>query len=188
MNTGKTYSEAEADALREAIEFRKGLERSGFVKATGSKREEKPQSGVKDVNWNTRDKLWEVQMKLNGTNLHGGAFKPKAYTPEEIERARLAAVESRRKLEEKYFNIEQSEGPDLSCPVERKSGVIGVTWAKGSRAWRVRAKREGHRIVRNFFPKGNTPEDVEHARLAAVKCLSNLKRGLCKAGSPKSAG
>ena len=34
--------------------------------------------------------------------------KPKDCTPEEVERARLAAVESRRKLEEKYFTMEKS--------------------------------------------------------------------------------
>ena len=39
--------------------------------------------------------------------LNGGTFKPGDTTPEEVERARLAAVESRRKLEEKYFTIKQ---------------------------------------------------------------------------------
>ena len=33
--------------------------------------------------------------------------KPKDCTPEEVERTRLAAVESRRKLEEKYFTMEK---------------------------------------------------------------------------------
>ena len=54
----------------------------------------------------------------------GGTFKPKDSTPEEVERARLAAVESRRKLEEKYFIIKQIEGSDLSCPVERKKRKV----------------------------------------------------------------
>ena len=43
MNTSNMFCEAEADALRAAIEFRKGLERSGIAKA---KRVENPQSGV----------------------------------------------------------------------------------------------------------------------------------------------
>ena len=105
MNTGKTYSEAEADALRAAIEFRKGLERSGVAKARS---EERPRSGVKGVNWNARGKLWEVRLQIGGRLLNGGTFKPGDTTPEEVERARLAAVESRRKLEEKYFVIRQT--------------------------------------------------------------------------------
>ena len=98
-------------------------------------------------------------LEVNGKHLHGGKFKPKDSTPEEVERARLAAVESRRKLEEKYVTIKKSEGPDLSCPVERKSP-----------------------------PQGDTPEDIENARLTAIKCLQTWKRGICKAGSPRSTG
>ena len=56
----------------------------------------------------------------------GGYFKPKDSTPEEVERARLAAVEGRRKLEEKYFTIKQSAGPDSSGPVERQSSVTDI--------------------------------------------------------------
>ena len=50
MKTSKTCCKVEADALCAAIEFRKGLERRGVVKA---KRVENPQSGVKGINWNT---------------------------------------------------------------------------------------------------------------------------------------
>ena len=98
------FCEAEADALRAAIEFRKGLESSGIAKA---KRVENPQSGVKGVNWDIQQKAWKVRLKANGKRLHGGTSKPKDSTPEEVERARLAAVESRRKLEEKYFTMEK---------------------------------------------------------------------------------
>ena len=62
MKTSKAFCEAEADALRAAIEFRKGLERSGIAKA---KRVEKPHSGVKGVLWCTRDKAWEVKSRLS---------------------------------------------------------------------------------------------------------------------------
>ena len=96
MNTSKTFCEAEADALRAAIEFRKGLERSGVVKA---KHVENPHSGVPGVLRHTRYKAWEVTMNINGQIRFGGKFRPKDSTPEEIERARLLAVENRRKLE-----------------------------------------------------------------------------------------
>ena len=97
MKASKTFCEAEADALCAAIQFRKGLERSGIVKA---KRVENPHSGAKGVFWHTRDKAWEVTMNINGKTLYGGTFTPKDSTPEEVECARLAAVESRRKLEQ----------------------------------------------------------------------------------------
>ena len=95
MKTGNTVCDAEADALRAAIEFRRGLERSGIAKA---KRVENPHSGVKGVFWHTRNKAWEVTMNINGQTLYGGTFMPKDSAPEDIERARLLAVESRRKL------------------------------------------------------------------------------------------
>ena len=101
MNTSKTFCEAEVDALRAAIEFRKGLERSGIAKA---KRVENPQSGVTGVFWHARYRAWEAKMKIDGQWLYGGKFTPKDSTPKEVERARLAALDSRRKLEEKYFD------------------------------------------------------------------------------------
>ena len=130
MKTSKTFCEAEVDALRAAIEFRKGLERSGIAKA---KRVEKAQSGVKGITWHTRDKLWEVKLTINGKILHGGNFQPKDSTPEEVERARLAAVESCRKLEEKYVTIKQSEGPE-SAPVLRRRNKSGTPPSKDVRS------------------------------------------------------
>ena len=108
MKTSKTFCEAEVDALRATIEFRKDLERSGIAKA---KRVENFQSGVKGITWHNRLQTWQVQLKINGKLIHGGYFKPKDSTPEEVERARLAAVESRRKLEEKYSTDKQSWAP-----------------------------------------------------------------------------
>ena len=104
MKTSKTFCEAEVDALRAAIAFRKDLERSGIAKA---KRVENPQSGVPGIHWHVRQKAWIVRIKVSGKRLSAGRFKPKDSTPEEVARARLAAVESRRKLEEKYFTMEK---------------------------------------------------------------------------------
>ena len=96
MNTGKTYREAEADALRAAIEFRNGLERSGVAKA---KRVDNPQSNMNGIYWHIQKEAWIVRLRAKGKQLSGGCFKPKDSTPEEVECARLLAVESRRKLE-----------------------------------------------------------------------------------------
>ena len=64
---------------------------------------ENTQSGAKGINWHIREKAWKVNLRVNGQLLSGGTFKPKDSTSEEVEQARLAAVESRRKLEEKYL-------------------------------------------------------------------------------------
>ena len=40
-----------------------------------------------------------MTLNINGQTFFGGKFTPKDSTPEEVERARLLAVESRRKLE-----------------------------------------------------------------------------------------
>ena len=95
--------QAEADALRAAIEFRKGLERSGTVRVAAARR-----SGVKGVFWHSNQSYWQVRLIVKGRRIHGGNFKAEDSTPEEVERARLLAVESHRKLKEMHFAIQQS--------------------------------------------------------------------------------
>ena len=65
-----------------------------------------------------------MYLNINGKQLSGGYFKPKDSTPEEVERARLAAVESRRKLEEKYFTIKQTWAPLHLCAEQRTNSVV----------------------------------------------------------------
>ena len=67
-----------------------------------------------------------------------------------MERARLAAVEGRHKLEEKYFTIKQSAGQIPASPVQQLSGGY-------------------------FKPKDSTPEEVERARLAALESRRKLE-------------
>ena len=66
---------------------------------------------MKDVFLHTRDTAWEVKMVINGQTLYGGTFMPKDSTPEEVERARLLAVDTCRKLE-------------LRCKKKRARGQI----------------------------------------------------------------
>ena len=106
MKTSETFCKAEADALSAAIKFRKSLEKRGVGMA---KRAQNPQSNVPGVNWHRPKKAWMVQLQVKGKRLSGGCFKPKDSTPDEVECARLAAVESRRKLEQKYFKISRVE-------------------------------------------------------------------------------
>ena len=106
MKTSETFCRAEADALSAAIKFRKSLEKRGVGMA---KRVQNPQSNVPGVNWHRPKKAWMVQLQVKGKRLSGGCFKPKDSTPDEVECARLAAVESRRKLEQKYFKISRVE-------------------------------------------------------------------------------
>ena len=143
MKTGKTSSEAEADALLAAIEFRKGLERSGVVTVKAGS-VDTPKSGVIGVKWNKRTNNWCAYIQVNGKEISGGSFKPKDTTPEEVERARLAAVVCRRKLEEKHFTIKESKVPDLDV-VRPKSGVTGVSWAYfPAESRRKRTSKESH--------------------------------------------
>ena len=143
MKTGKTSSEAEADALLAAIEFRKGLERSGVVTVKAGS-VDTPKSGVKGVKWDKRTNNWYACIQVNRKEISGGSFKPKDTTPEEVERARLAAVVCRRKLEEKHFTIKEIKVPDLDV-VRPKSGVTGVSWAYfPSESRRKRTSKESH--------------------------------------------
>ena len=84
---------------------------------------ENPQSGVKGINWHILHQAWLVHLKINGKQL-SQYFKPKDSTPELVERARLAAVESRRKLEEKYFTIKQTWAPLHLCDEQRTNSVV----------------------------------------------------------------
>ena len=89
-------------------------------------------------------KVWAVEIRVNGKRIKGGTFKPKDTTPEEVERARLAAVVCRRKLEEKHFTIKESKVPDLDV-VRPKSGVTGVSWAYfPAESRRKRTSKESH--------------------------------------------
>ena len=164
MKTSKTFCEAEVDALRAAIEFRKDLERSGIAKA---KRVENFQSGVKGITWHNRLQTWQVQLKINGKLIPGGYFKPKDSTPEEVERARLAAVEGRHKLEEKYFTIKQSAGQIPASPVQQHSAATASSIAQGTKRAGASSKAADARLsVLNRKRKGAGQLPVWAARAA----------------------
>jgi len=96
-----SYEEADAEALRDAVAFRKDLVRRGVVKVA---RTAQRQSCSRGVSWESRGQGWRVQMRSGGRriNFH---FRPKDNTPEEVERARLAAVERRRELEAEHCEV-----------------------------------------------------------------------------------
>ena len=80
---------------------------------------------------------------MNGKKLHGGYFMPKDSTLEEVERARLLAVDSRRKLEFRDKNIITREGS--------KYPVLGVEKTReGSKdsVFVVDFSREGSSILK----------------------------------------
>jgi len=183
MTRGKTAEQADNDALREAVAFRNTLVQNGEItekkEATG---------GVKGVLWSREKKCWVVTIRqtIQGklTHVKWVRFRPKDDTPTEIEKARLLAVAKRQKWEKKYYvmSVRAPEGPP---PVERQSGVPGVTWRKKEGTWYVAAYAGNGRVYRGFTPKDDSPEEVERSRLAAVHCLRTLTRGK-KRGQPRS--
>jgi len=120
-----SYEEDDAEALRDAVAFREGLARRGVINR---------HSGKTGVVWDSRQKRWNVQMVVSGKWKWGGGFRTKDDTPEEIERARLAAMEWRLKLEAEHGKAvvpetaapHQESGKDNGAPrleSEKKGGA-----------------------------------------------------------------
>ncbi|CAK0840960.1 unnamed protein product, partial [Prorocentrum cordatum] len=145
------------------------------------------QSGVKHIHWDSRRTVWRISYRMqNGP--HAGrrqqpAFRPKDESPEEVEQARLAAVEALRRLEEEDLLGQARVGsydPAKRKSGERQSGVKYVDWVSKRQAWRVRyviknGPDKGTRKQPTFSPKDESPEEVERARLAAVEALRRLQ-------------
>jgi len=171
MTPSKSDEEADAEALRAAIVFRRGLEeQSGKAKV---RTPPSKTSSVKGVDWFRN--CWRARIKVDGKMVHGGQFKPKDETPAEVEKARLAAVEWRRESEMKYFDVAISKVAEISELVERTSGVKGITWESHLCQWRARVHCNGKECNHRFRPADSTPEGVDRARLAAVKWQDDFK-------------
>ncbi|CAK0822837.1 unnamed protein product [Prorocentrum cordatum] len=140
------------------------------------------QSGVKYVNWVSKKQTWGVRYVMKNGPGKGSmkqlTFRPKDESPEEVERARLAAVEALRRLEEE----DRAPGPVSSGQhsAERQSGVEYIHWNRTRQAWSVdyhmqSGKNQGTTKQLTFRPKDESPEEVERARLAAVEALRRLE-------------
>jgi len=172
MTPGKTHEEAEAEALCAAVAFREELVRQGKIKVTKACH----QSNIRGVSWVTKNKAWKVEIRAKGKKFYGGSFHPKDDTPEALEQARLAAIESRRRLELEHFQVNLHQAPDPGQIVDRDSGVRGVYWKKHACSWRVEIQLKDKKVSRSFPPKDGSPAEVERARLAAVQCRRDLER------------
>mmetsp|Transcript_98165 Transcript_98165/g.194400 ORF Transcript_98165/g.194400 Transcript_98165/m.194400 type:complete len:718 (+) Transcript_98165:44-2197(+) len=180
----KTLEEAEAMALRDAVQFRFDLVKAGKIRkwAQGD-----IQSGVVGVKWRPEKNAWQVRLMINGQTINGGLCIAKNESPEAIEKARTIAVEKRRELERKYFDVHITvndpallqEKADMAAGLAYtwENGMFGVTWEGTVGAWRARAK-EGFNasmgkkeVNRRFFPTDRTPEAIERARQAAIVWL-----------------
>ena len=84
-----------------------------------------------------------------------------------MERARLAAVESRHKLEEKYFTIKQSAGQIPASPVQQHSAATASSIAQGTKRTGASSKAADARLsVLNRKRKGAGQFPVLAARAA----------------------
>ncbi|CAK0881620.1 unnamed protein product [Prorocentrum cordatum] len=151
------------------------------------------QSGVKHIRWDNRKTAWRIKYTMQNGPDQGRrkqpVFHPYDESPEEVERARLAAVEALRRLEEEDRVGRISSGRHSAV---RQSGVKHILWDKGSAVWRIQytmqnGPDQGRRKRPLFRPKDDSPEEVEQARLAAVEALLRLEEedqlGQARAGS-----
>eukprot|EP00959_Pyramimonas_sp_CCMP1952_P234579 4901293-Pyramimonas_sp.AAC.1 len=89
-------------------------------------------------------------------------FRPKDQSPEEVERARLVAVEALRRLE---GEDQLGELGRARCgSAERQSGVKYISWCKPEHAWRVQyniknGPDKGCMMCPRFSPKDESPEE-----------------------------
>ncbi|CAK0855210.1 unnamed protein product [Prorocentrum cordatum] len=145
------------------------------------------QSGVKHINWVNRKAAWRITYKIRNGPDQGRkkqlAFRPKDESPEEVEQARLAAVEALRRLEEDDLlgqaRVGQARAGSYDPP-DRQSGVKYVHWVGKRQTWCVRyvikhGPGKGTRKQPIFRPKDGSPEEVERARLAAAQALRRLE-------------
>jgi len=169
----KSYEEADAEALRDAIAFREELARKGVVQA-GRAPCTKAMHGVR---WVQGTRAWRVRIRdAAGHTWHGGYFRPEDDTPEEMERARLAALECRHNLMLKLgIQIEEREVVNPDKIPRQTSNVRGVTWDCHGCHWRAKPYVNGRQLHKSFKPTDYTPEAIEVARLAAVKWASDVK-------------
>jgi len=147
---GQGTQAAEAAALQAAITFREELLRSGQMKAP---RASARQSGVAGVVWSTSRRRWF--WRARGVQKNGkdekydemGTVTPKDDTPEEVERARLLAVERLQEFKrEKGCFVEVRVSPAWSgnqCgTLQRQSGVKSIQWYMGGSEAEKGAKRK----------------------------------------------
>ncbi|CAK0881618.1 unnamed protein product [Prorocentrum cordatum] len=152
------------------------------------------QSGVKHIRWDNRKTAWRIKYTIQNGPDQGRrkqpVFHPYDDSPEEVERARLAAVEALLRLEEED-QLGQARAGSYS-PTERQSGVKHIRWDNRKTAWRIKytiqnGPDQGRRKQPVFRPKDESPEEVEQARLAAVEALRRLEDedqlGQARAGS-----
>mmetsp|Transcript_61573 Transcript_61573/g.190740 ORF Transcript_61573/g.190740 Transcript_61573/m.190740 type:complete len:126 (+) Transcript_61573:3-380(+) len=106
-------------------------------------------------------------------------FRPRDNTPEEVERARLAAVERRRELEaERLATLEVVVREDARpCEEDQKdSGVRGVYWRKLERCWTAMIMLLGKMVQKRFKPADFSSEAIEAARVLAIQWRRDMER------------
>ncbi|CAK0893114.1 unnamed protein product, partial [Prorocentrum cordatum] len=139
-------------------------------------------SGVEHVSWLNSEKARRVECRGEHGPDRGRektpSFRPKDESQEEVERARLAAVEALRRLER------GGQPGRLRAGGGRRgqSGVRHASWVNGEKARCVGCRighgpDRGRKKTPSFRPKGESPEEAERARLAAVEALRRLERG-----------
>jgi len=130
-------------------------------------------SVVKGVNYHKIHKCWQVHARKNG-KLVSKIFSVRSYCKDGLD---FEAASERAFEDAVRFRKEFIARGLCGKQAVRQSGVKGVTWSASHNNWQVSITIRGKKTSKIFTPKNTkTPEDIEEARVAAVK----FRRGLEK--------
>ena len=120
-----TAEEIEAARLA-AVKRREELERGHLVvercEASDWSKAVERKSGVSGVCWVKHEEAWKVQIRMETGSKRSRTckrFRPKDHTPEQIERARLAAVEWLQQVKQQSRAGSQRVGPAKKLKTKR---------------------------------------------------------------------
>ncbi|CAK0840687.1 unnamed protein product, partial [Prorocentrum cordatum] len=153
----KTRQDQSPEEVERALRRLEGEDQLGELR-----RERERQSGVKYISWFKQGQAWRVQYRIENGPDKGSVtslrFRPKDGSQQEVERARPAAVEALRRLEE------EDQLGELRREPERQSGVKYISWFKQGQAWRVQYRIEngpdkGSVTSLRFRPKDGSQQE-----------------------------
>lgn len=171
-------------AMDAALECRSILVKRGVIDESRSH-----QTPIRGVEWSSG--AWIVCTPNTGASKRIAArFAPVNQSVEEIAKARLFAMAKRKQLERACKAAQKMPGTSKPVSCSRQSGVPGITWDRYRARWLVnwrqsiRVPKEKYALKRvtkakSVRPKDDSPEEVEHARKAAVRLLHSIKGGRC---------
>eukprot|EP00444_Apocalathium_aciculiferum_P056536 CAMPEP_0183601308 /NCGR_PEP_ID=MMETSP0371-20130417/180376_1 /TAXON_ID=268820 /ORGANISM="Peridinium aciculiferum, Strain PAER-2" /LENGTH=548 /DNA_ID=CAMNT_0025813395 /DNA_START=163 /DNA_END=1809 /DNA_ORIENTATION=+ len=175
MTECQSYEEAVEAALQAALARRQELVEEGVL--FEGNRKAIYQSEVPGVAWELKKGRWRANLYFSGKSTCQ-SFKAKDQTPTEIERARLLAEAARRDLEREagfkgtVVAVTRARAPEewLKMKVDDKH----VCWRGRDQVFLVQVKLRERIVSKSIRPKSVVHEEIERARLQAVRVRDAL--------------